>query len=79
MDITFVALAKRSAAYRAIRLRIARPVPSDSWYKDGLALVTFDLKPASTTSAYVPQLVFVFAAASMQLVEARVVEAENDK
>jgi hypothetical protein len=79
VDITFIALAKRSAAYRAIRQRIASPCPSDSWYDNGLALVIFDLHrlPDAPPTQMMPQVVFVSAAASATLLAVRIVEADN--
>jgi hypothetical protein len=68
---------KRSQAYRSIRRRVRKPYPSDSWYEEGLAFVTFDLHPETATTVGEngggPHAVFVLAATPGELLAARLV------
>lgn len=76
-----IALAKRSPAYRAIRPRVVNPCPSDGWSEDGLAYVVFDLQPWPEEpldgECWAPQVVFVVAEASGDLLAARMVEPDG--
>ena len=71
-----MASAKRSAAYRAIRARVAAPTPGDSWYEGGLACLTFALRPASG-EAEMSQAIFVLSLVG-QVLAARIVETGAD-
>lgn len=76
--MALLAGAKRSPAYRALRPRVMHPYPSDSWYDDGCAFIVFDLHPTpdgrQPDAGRTARALFVLAAASGELLAARVVE-----
>jgi len=46
VDAGLLAVAKKSAAYRQIRLRLAGPMPFDVWEEGELTFLGFSLSPA---------------------------------
>lgn len=78
IDIALIAAVKRSPQYRAVRARVAKVCPSDTWEDDRVAFVVFDLETradsALGTDEGPAKAVFALAIDSGALLAARVVE-----
>ncbi len=79
-DTTLLVAVKRSKVYRAIRSRIADPLPQDAWTEGGTAFVVFALRPldegeGESTTNPPARVFFVLGALTGILLAARLVES----
>lgn len=77
--MALLAAVKRSEPYRRVRRRVTRACPTDSWYEEETAFVTFELRPPSGSGTrYEGELaahaIFAVAARSGVVLAARVLE-----
>ena len=62
-----ISVVKRSPEYRAVRLEVSDPMPSDVWSELGLSFVVFDLKDGEQHSV----VMFVVDGAARQVMAVR--------